>query len=620
MIVKSNYFRQFFKASLTPQLILLPDDPLYTIVEVNEAYLEATQNSASDLIGKPFFEAFPGNSAEPEGENGLRRVKASLSQVMQDRMSQKMEKLRYDIFIRNSLNYERRYWILHNIPILNSNDEIEFIIHSPIDATTSTLAEQKVEITRKELQWEAQLREITQNQLSKEKNFGESLIDSLPGTFYLFDEHGKFWRWNKNLEDLTGYTSGEIEQMQPLMFITKDHVDAVRKAINETFSVGKTAIEAPLLLKNRHTIPFYFSCVAIELDDKKFIIGTGIDLSEQRKERVERLRLSEILEKSWNEIYVFDEKTLRFIDVNAGARANTGYTLRELKKMTPLDIEPEYDQVHFQQLIRPLRDQIKDKIIFNTVHRRADGSFYDAEVHLQLIQQNQHKVFVAIALDKTERLKIEAQVKASLREKEVLLNEIHHRVKNNLAIVSSLLKMQASSVGDNKLERLLEESEGRIQAMAMIHELLYNHEDFSKIDFGLYIKKLLRHIASYYLDPKQIIKTNIVTDPVYLKISTAVPCALIINELITNSYKHAFTGRKNGKISIILDRSDKSITIVFNDDGVGLPKKIKSDTLGLSLVHGLTKQVGGALTIKREKGTTFTITFPSGAGSELSII
>ncbi|MEX2396205.1 MAG: histidine kinase dimerization/phosphoacceptor domain -containing protein [Balneolales bacterium] len=329
-----------------------------------------------------------------------------------------------------------------------------------------------------------------------------------------------------------------------------------------------------------------------------------------------RTNLSELLEKTQNEIYVFDENTLRFIDVNVGARENLGYSLDELKKMTPLAIKPEYDEESFHHLVQPLKDGTKGKIVFITVHRRADGSLYDVEVHLQLIRQDSLGVFVAIIIDITERVRLEQQLKSSLKEKEVLLNEVHHRVKNNLAIISSLLTLQADTVKDDRLRVLLKESEGRVKTMSVIHEMLYQQEDFSRIAFGPYFARLFKHISDNFKPPDQEITLDLHADDIYLDLNLAIPCALIVNELVTNSFKHAFKGREKGNVTIEFHEKEGEFTLCVKDNGTGFTngKQQKGASMGTSLIHGLTRQIRGSASINTENGTSTTITFAAHHG------
>ncbi|MEX0780193.1 MAG: PAS domain S-box protein [Balneolales bacterium] len=600
--------RSVFKASPHPQIILGADPPLFTVVDVNEAYLQITGAVESHFIDKPFFEAFT-TDGEPSDVAGEKVMRAALKRVVTQKKAQILDVQKYNIPVWGTRKVAQRYWAPKNYPVLDEDGNILYIIHAPVDVTEKVLVEQKKKKAREELRNETLNRERAERQLLKEKEVAESLINNHPGMFFLFDRQGKFYRWNNNLEELTGYTADEVEKMHPLKFIPDEYLETFKKTIDKAFARGKAEVEAALLVKDGKIIPFFFEGIAIELDGKDYILGTGSDISELVKERTERMYLSQVLEKSRNEIYITDENTMRFIYVNEGARENLGYSFEDLQEMSPLDVIAENSQMLAEQFVKPLIDGVTDRTVFNTVHRRADGSLYDVEVYLQRIEQGDYKLFVAIILDITERLKAEAQIKASLQEKEVLLNEIHHRVKNNLAIISSLLRLQASSVGDENFKGILKESEGRIQAMAMIHELLYHHEDFSSIDFGIYLKKLMQQIKINHASPDKTIQVQVKADPVNLEINKAVPCALIAYELITNAYKHAFKGRNSGRISITLHHSNGTATLIISDNGIGLPQKKKSSTMGLMLTHGLTRQIGGTLSSQTQNGTTFSLTF-----------
>lgn len=196
-----------------------------------------------------------------------------------------------------------------------------------------------------------------------------------------------------------------------------------------------------------------------------------------------------------------------------------------------------------------------------------------------------------------------------LKEKDVLLKEVHHRVKNNLAIITSLLNIQAISVNDDHYKSLLVESKNRVRSMGMIHEMLYQQDDFSSVSFEPYILKLLQFISSNYRRPDLCVSYNVDARDIYLNMNTAVPCALIINELITNAYKHAFKGKDNGEIKVSLSRIGDKYTLTVQDNGIGIPGNHDESTLGMSLVHGLAKQIGGEVSRKNNNGTSFIITF-----------
>jgi PAS domain S-box-containing protein len=221
---------------------------------------------------------------------------------------------------------------------------------------------------------------------------------------------------------------------------------------------------------------------------------------------------------------------------------------------------------------------------------------------------------IGFAVDITERKRAEEQVKASLSEKEVLLREIHHRVKNNLQVVSSLLSMQARAAKDKDAIDMLSESRNRINAMALIHTQLYESRDLSEITMKGFVDKLLRQLLqSYPVHDTKITPTIHVVDYPF-PISMAVPVGLIVNELLSNALKHAFVNRKEGKIEVGLSASEKGkITLTVSDDGVGLPDGFDitaTRTLGLRMVKILAEdQLQGNLEVISKEGMTFKIEF-----------
>jgi len=211
-----------------------------------------------------------------------------------------------------------------------------------------------------------------------------------------------------------------------------------------------------------------------------------------------------------------------------------------------------------------------------------------------------------------ERRRAGEQIKASLREKEVLLKEIHHRVKNNLQIISSLLELQSGSVTDPKAHEVFRECRGRVKSMALIHERLYQSKDISRIDLAEYVECLLASLRSSYLaNPDRVsIRTRI--NNVFLTIDAAIPCGLIINELVSNALKYAFPDGERGEIEVELRSEPGNVLILsIRDNGVGLPEAVdvwNTETLGLQLVNLLTHQHSGEIELRRTGGTHFIIT------------
>jgi two-component sensor histidine kinase len=216
-------------------------------------------------------------------------------------------------------------------------------------------------------------------------------------------------------------------------------------------------------------------------------------------------------------------------------------------------------------------------------------------------------------VDIAERQRTEETFKASLRQKEVLLREVHHRVKNNLQIISSLLSLQASSIQDPLIREMFMEAQNRVTTMALIHETLYQSSDQGMIDLGAYVRTLADQILRSYGVQAERITLRIQADEVLLDINQAVPCGLLLNELLSNCLKHAFPSDRTGEISIEL-RSDagRRVTIIVRDTGVGFPAGVDfrdTETLGLQLVCTLAEQLGGVLELEGDGGTSFKLTF-----------
>ena len=219
---------------------------------------------------------------------------------------------------------------------------------------------------------------------------------------------------------------------------------------------------------------------------------------------------------------------------------------------------------------------------------------------------------IGINRDITVRKRAELRIKKSLREKEVLLKEIHHRVKNNLAVISGLLAMQAENVDNEDVKQLLHESEVRIRSMAMIHEKLYHHDMYSGIEFGSYVKDLVSTISASYQSEGCEINVHLETPNTYIDLNRAMPCALIVNEALTNAYKHAFKGRNHGDIWINFSQYQGTYRMVIRDNGVGFPPGYdpeKVTTLGMTLIFGLVQQLGSKLYIESKNGTQFSFEF-----------
>jgi two-component sensor histidine kinase len=212
-----------------------------------------------------------------------------------------------------------------------------------------------------------------------------------------------------------------------------------------------------------------------------------------------------------------------------------------------------------------------------------------------------------------ERERVEETFKTSLQQKEVLLREVHHRIKNNLQIISSLLDIQASYVQDPHIAGMFTDIQNRVVSMALIHETLYQSSDLGLVDFERYIRSLAEQIFRSYNTLADRIALQIHTDEVMLDTNQAIPCGLILNELLSNCLKHAFPSDRGGEVHIEL-RSDtrRRVTMIVRDTGIGFPAHMDSrqtETIGLQLVYTLTEQLGGTLDLESDAGTAIKLSF-----------
>jgi two-component sensor histidine kinase len=227
-----------------------------------------------------------------------------------------------------------------------------------------------------------------------------------------------------------------------------------------------------------------------------------------------------------------------------------------------------------------------------------------------------------------EQRRAEDQLRASLEEKEVLLREVHHRVKNNLAIISSLLSLQSSVLTDESVREAFRDSQLRVRAMALVHDQLYRSANMSNIDFGAHLRDLAGNVANSYGGPQRGL--NLVMDVlnVPLDLDLAIPTSLIVNELLSNAYKHAFKDGRQGEVKVALVRcGEDELEVRVGDSGSGLPRNFDwqaAPTLGLKIVRKLTEQIHGEIAIENGAGTTFIVSFPlkhtrktDGAAAEL---
>ncbi len=246
--------------------------------------------------------------------------------------------------------------------------------------------------------------------------------------------------------------------------------------------------------------------------------------------------------------------------------------------------------------------------------RRGDGSTFPAQVTLSPYHQGDALRIIAAVRDVSDQRAAERQMETSLREKEVLLREVHHRVKNNMAVMSSLFYLQSRHASDPETVRVFRESESRVRSMAMVHEVLYRSSDLSAVDFSRYLESLVDHLANVYRGTVPGLEIERDIQPIRLSIEQAVPCGLLLNEVLTNAFKHAFVDDGPAVLRVEARTWNGDVRIDVVDNGIGVPAQRSPErvqTLGLRLMQALTEQLDGVLTSERQaRGTRTSLAFP----------
>jgi len=245
--------------------------------------------------------------------------------------------------------------------------------------------------------------------------------------------------------------------------------------------------------------------------------------------------------------------------------------------------------------------------------RRTDGDVTPLSVHATVVRgwKGRKDLIIVSGHDITRQKQDEEAIRASLEEKVILLREVHHRVKNNLQIIISLINLQMRQTNDPGVKQIMSETQNRVRAMSLVHEKLYRSESLSQIDFADYTRYLATQLFSFYGIDTRRVSLEFTLGKIMVDIVTAVPLGILMNELISNALKHAFPDGREGTISISSVEEGNLITLVVRDNGIGIPEELdwkNAATLGMRLITSLVDQVDGTITLDRENGTAFTIT------------
>lgn len=452
-----------------------------------------------------------------------------------------------------------------------------------------------------------------EQQLQTSQQLFKLIKEKLPLGLFVLDQKGNMLQWNSYKEDLSGYSSEEITDMHALDFFDPQSRPKVKQALQEVWQKAKGGeVEGDLLTKSGDKIPMLYKAHSVQIEGQQRLLGFGIDVSElkEAQQRIEaNLQLLQaIIDQAKALIYIKDEEG-RFQFVNEEFLSLFDLPADEVIGKRDIDIMDEKYAQPMQQSDKKVREGKGP--LEREFHVNIGGNthiFLTTKVLLQGIPGFENHV-LGLSSDITKRKQMEEQLKKSAEQNQILLAEIHHRVKNNLAIVSGLLDLQVMETDSVELQDNLRDSQSRILSIASIHELLYEEQNFSSIRFDNNIKKLVQTIANT-LSPDVTFQFSM--DTVELDINQAITSSLIINEIVTNAIKHAYGEEDEAIIDITLREDEGTIFLTVRDYGKGLPGDFDHDqpkSLGLKLIQVLNKQLDGQLSISSKGGTTFELIF-----------
>ncbi|MCE5215299.1 MAG: PAS domain S-box protein [Methanobacterium sp.] len=611
-------YKNLFESNPDYTILINPDGVL---LDVNDAVERFTGLSKDELIGKTFLDLgiFP--------EEDLDLISKNFSQRLRKR---KIDSYRSRFIDKNG----DIHWVLNQATNIMKDDKIDYVLLIGSDITEYKKAEDKLK-----------------DNASRFRAVAESAVDAIVTT----DENGNIIFFNHSLMDIFGYRKGEMTG-KPLTILMphrfrESYLNELQKfkESGEHRLIGRTASTTGLR-KDGSEFPFEMSLASWKSGEKTFFTSIIRDITkqkiteEQTKDQLKKLTiLNQVIDMA-NNATSFDDllkeivhSTMELLGFNSGGI----YLLEGNKRFVELVYHENFPTSILENNSRANIEEMP----FSKLYGDKKPLYYNSESAPSIVRTgfksvaivplySAGKIIGSISIASSEKTSVtdlemdilesigleagtviakmysEKAIKDSLHEKEVLLKEIHHRVKNNLQIISSLLDLQESYVKEDPTAvNVLEESKNRVISMAMIHEMLYQSEDLSRINFSDYIRNIVLNLFDSYGAKAIVLVINV--DEIYLNIETSVPLGLIISELVSNSLKYAFTDDV-GEISVSLKHKGGEYKLKICDNGIGLPEEINfstESTLGLRLVNSLVSQLDGTLQLKRTNGTQYTFTF-----------
>lgn len=557
------------------------------VVRANGAFERVSGRALSEIRGASFWDLFTDPDSVRPLKSVFERLPASEFPIAHE----------HEIETKEG---GRRMLAWSSTLMVDSEDAAEYIVCTGIDATERARMETR---------------------LKASEGFCRAVFRADDDAVIVTDMKGAIVETTDRAVDVVGYPREQLLQMQILQLAAPGD-NTLDRALKKMMQNGASMIpDTSLVRRDGTTVRVQIAGRPVEYDGKKVIKAViseaAAPVCRADKAGVEDVRPAAALEHACDLVWSLDNG-LRLVTANAACRDFFFYVYGV--QMTPgmalMQFLPSEARTVLARLFNEATGQGCAKV---ERHVAYEGLSFDIEIVCSSIMGEDGAIAGAsfVARDVSERRKGEDDAKTALREKEVLLQEAYHRLKNNLQVVASLLSIQLERVRDKESVEMFRESLNRVKCMWLIHENLYQARDFSKIDFGEYAKKLAHYLFRAYSVNTARIKLRVSTGAVMTEVNQAMSCGLIINELVSNALKHAFPSGAEGEVYVeVRPKEDGLVAVTVGDTGVGMPKEVElgqTKTLGVQLVNTLVQQIKGVIEVHRKGGTEFVITFPVSA-------